>query len=103
MFSRWGLDLKNYDIYTRSQLGTLVWSSYTPAPTIVQLGGAENPVADFSTFVQKYVGPLHGSRQVHTFAFHIAIDNAQADMWHKEWCRDAHWLGTEEKPEQPDR
>jgi hypothetical protein len=86
--------LKKHDFGSRERLASELALTYTPAPTVVQLGGDE-PVVGWSQYVQPMLLPLHGVRQPHVFAF-VRKEDGEVGLLTKRWSRESSWLGDEE-------
>lgn len=94
MFSCFCHDMSWKEFGCRSQLAKMLAANYTPAPTIVQLGGAQG-VANWSTFMKegKYI-PAGFSGVTGSRGFLFERDaKGECRIKTKENSSDAEWLG----------
>ena len=93
-FSRLCSDLMWNDVPCRSALGKCIRGAYSPAPTVVQLGG-EEAVANWSWFMNKYkfIKPnFAGTTKCRAFCI-VLTDDKQAEIFTKTDGSDPTWVG----------
>lgn len=87
--------MKRRDFGSREQLAEELITTYTPAPTVVQLGGSE-AVVGWSQYIEPRLQPLNGVRRPHLFAL-LRNERGEVGLLTKRWSRDVSWLGDENK------
>jgi hypothetical protein len=97
MFSRWSVPLIYRNVESRSELASVVRAAYQPRAHVVQLGGEQAPVANWSTFMRtgKWLVRMNGISQPRSFWFRRLGE--YATMLHKQYTADPTWLCEEKK------
>jgi len=93
MFSRWTAALCHRDIPSRSVLEEMIRQSYFPHAEVVQLGGAGEPVANWSGWVEDRLHKdFKDYRDLHVFAF-VPHEVNGCEVFTKRWNADTNFVG----------